>query len=282
MIYIGLTGWGDHDSLYTELSNKKDKLMTYASHFPIVELDATYYAIQRTSTIEKWCQETPESFKFVVKAHQYMTGHSDYRDHYDSIKDVFTAFKDMLRPMAEKNKLAFVLLQFPPWFDCTSKNIRYVKFATELLKPYKIAVEFRNQTWFSDEYKEETLSFLHDSELIHSICDEPNAGIGSIPFVNRVTDDTAFIRLHGRNVHGWTQQNRTSEEWREVRYLYDYSKDELDWLKKQVDILKHKTKHIYIVFNNNSGGHAAGNAKTFIDLMDIEYDGLFPKQLKLF
>ena len=282
MIYIGLTGWGDHDSLYTELSNKKDKLMTYASHFPIVELDATYYAIQRTSTIEKWCQETPESFKFVVKAHQYMTGHSDYRDHYDSIKDVFTAFKDMLRPMAEKNKLAFVLLQFPPWFDCTSKNIRYVKFATELLKPYKIAVEFRNQTWFSDEYKEETLSFLHDSELIHSICDEPNAGIGSIPFVNRVTDDTAFIRLHGRNVHGWTQQNRTSEGWREVRYLYDYSKDELDWLKKQVDILKHKTKHIYIVFNNNSGGHAAGNAKTFIDLMDIEYDGLFPKQLKLF
>lgn len=282
MIFIGLTGWGDHDSLYTELSNKKDKLMTYASHFPIVELDATYYAIQRTSTIEKWCNETPESFKFVVKAHQFMTGHSDYRDYYDSIKDVFIAFKDMLKPMQERNKLAFVLLQFPPWFDCTSKNIRYVKFATELLKPYKIAVEFRNQTWFQDEYKEETLSFLHDSELIHSICDEPNAGIGSIPFVNRVTDDIAFIRLHGRNVHGWTQQNRTSDEWREVRYLYDYNRDELAWLKRQVDILKHKTKHIYIVFNNNSGGHAAGNAKTFIDLMDIEYSGLFPKQLKLF
>lgn len=282
MNFIGLTGWGDHDSLYTELSNKKDKLMTYASHFPIVELDATYYAIQRTSTIEKWCNETPESFKFVVKAHQFMTGHSDYRDYYDSIKDVFIAFKDMLKPMQERNKLAFVLLQFPPWFDCTSKNIRYVKFATELLKPYKIAVEFRNQTWFQDEYKEETLSFLHDSELIHSICDEPNAGIGSIPFVNRVTDDIAFIRLHGRNVHGWTQQNRTSDEWREVRYLYDYNRDELAWLKRQVDILKHKTKHIYIVFNNNSGGHAAGNAKTFIDLMDIEYSGLFPKQLKLF
>lgn len=282
MIFIGLTGWGDHDSLYTELSNKKDKLMTYASHFPIVELDATYYAIQRTSTIEKWCHETPESFKFVVKAHQFMTGHSDYREYYDSIKDVFTAFKEMLKPMQERNKLAFVLLQFPPWFDCTSKNIRYVKFATELLKPYKIAVEFRNQTWFQDEYKEETLSFLHDSELIHSICDEPNAGIGSIPFVNRVTDDIAFIRLHGRNEHGWTQQNRTSDEWREVRYLYDYNRDELAWLKRQVDILKHKTKHIYIVFNNNSGGHAAGNAKTFIDLMDIEYSGLFPKQLKLF
>ena len=282
MIYIGLTGWGDHDSLYTELSNKKDKLITYASHFPIVELDSTYYAVQRQSTIEKWCDQTPETFKFAVKAHQFMTGHSDYRDHYDSIKDVFAAYREMLKPMFHRNKLAFVLLQFPPWFDCSSKNIRYVKFASDLLKPFKVAVEFRNQTWFSDEYKEDTLEFLHDSEVIHSICDEPQAGIGSVPFVNRVTDDTAFIRLHGRNVHGWTQQNRNSEEWREVRYLYDYNRQELEWLQKQVNILQHKTKDIYIVFNNNSGGHATGNAKQLISMLGIEYSGLAPKQLKLF
>lgn len=282
MIYIGLTGWGDHDSLYQDLSNKTQKLTTYSAHFPIVELDATYYAIQRQSTIQKWCTETPEQFKFVVKAHQFMTGHSDYREHYDFIKDVFKAYKEMLVPMVEANKLAFVLLQFPPWFDCTSKNITYVKFATSLLKPLKIAVEFRNQTWFQQSYKEETLSFLHDEGLIHSICDEPQNGIGSIPFVNRVTDDAAFIRLHGRNFHGWTQGDRTSDEWRDVRYLYDYNKKELEWLKKQVDILRHKTKDIYLVFNNNSGGHAAGNAKTFIDMMGIEYTGLNPKQLKLF
>ena len=138
MIYIGLTGWGDHDSLYTELSNKKDKLITYASHFPIVELDSTYYAVQRQSTIEKWCNETPDTFKFAVKAHQFMTGHSDYREHYDSIKDVFSAYKEMLMPMYDRNKLTFVLLQFPPWFDINSKNIRYVKFAAELLKPLKL------------------------------------------------------------------------------------------------------------------------------------------------
>lgn len=211
-----------------------------------------------------------------------MTGHSDYREHYDSIRDVFDAYKEMLMPMYHRNKLAFVLLQFPPWFDCTSKNIRYVKFAVELLKPFKVAVEFRNQTWFIDEYKEDTLEFLHDSEVIHTICDEPQAGIGSVPFVNRVTDDTAFIRLHGRNVHGWTQQNRTSEEWRDVRYLYDYNRQELVWLQKQISILQHKTKDIYIVFNNNSGGHAADNAKQLISMLDIEYSGLAPKQLKLF
>lgn len=282
MIHIGLTGWGDHHSLYADLTNKKDKLITYASYFPIVELDATYYAIQRHTTIEKWCDETPETFKFVVKAHQYMTGHADYRAHYESIKNVFAEFKEMLVPMKSRGKLAFVLLQFPPWFDCSQKNIRYVKYAIEQLKPYKIAVEFRNQTWFSSQYKEDTLNFLHDNNVIHSICDEPQAGIGSIPFVNRVTDSTAFIRLHGRNVHGWTQKDRSQQEWRDVRYLYDYNTDELSWLKQKVEILKHKTKDVYIVFNNNSGGHAAGNAQKFIGMMDIKYEGLSPKQLKLF
>ncbi|KKK34100.1 hypothetical protein WN59_10950 [Salinicoccus sediminis] len=282
MIYAGLTGWGDHHDLYTDITNKKDKLATYSSNFPIVELDATYYAIQRTSTIEKWCSETPEKFRFVVKAHQYMTGHSDYRDHYDSIKDVFAAYRDMLLPMEKAGKLAFVLLQFPPWFDCTHKNIRYVKYAITQLVPYKVAVEFRNQTWFSENYREETLDFLHANGAIHSICDEPQAGIGSIPFVARVTDRIAFIRLHGRNTHGWTQKDRTSEEWRNVRYLYDYNRTELEWLKRQVEILAHKTKDIYIVFNNNSGGHAAGNAQDFLKMMNIRYEGLSPKQLRLF
>ncbi|MDN8848888.1 DUF72 domain-containing protein, partial [Staphylococcus aureus] len=75
MINIGLTGWGDHDSLYEDLQRKTDKLATYASHFPIVELDATYYAIQPERNIRKWIKETPERFKFIVKIHQALTLH---------------------------------------------------------------------------------------------------------------------------------------------------------------------------------------------------------------
>ncbi|TBW68017.1 DUF72 domain-containing protein, partial [Staphylococcus capitis] len=33
---------------------------------------------------------------------------------------------------------------------------------------------------------------------------------------------------------------------------------------------------------NNSGGHAAQNAKTYQDILDIEYTGLAPQQLKFF
>lgn len=46
MIHIGLTGWGDHPSLYRSLS--KDKLFDYSGHFPIVELDTSFYSDRKS------------------------------------------------------------------------------------------------------------------------------------------------------------------------------------------------------------------------------------------
>lgn len=49
----------------------------------------------------------------------------------------------------------------------------------------------------------------------------------------------------------------TDQEWRDVRYLYDYNQQELQDLAHKVEILAQKAKTVYVVFNNNSGGHAA-------------------------
>ena len=70
---------GDHYSLYEDLERQTDKLRTYASHFPVVELDASYYAIQPERNILKWINETPDKFQFIVKIHQALTLHSDYK-----------------------------------------------------------------------------------------------------------------------------------------------------------------------------------------------------------
>ena len=56
-----------HDTLYEDLERKTDKLKTYASHFPIVELDASYYAIQPERNIIKWINETPNRFQSLLK-----------------------------------------------------------------------------------------------------------------------------------------------------------------------------------------------------------------------
>ncbi|MDW8567680.1 DUF72 domain-containing protein [Staphylococcus shinii] len=282
MINIGLTGWGDHDSLYEDLQRKTDKLVKYASHFPIVELDATYYAIQPERNIRKWIKETPERFKFIVKIHQALTLHADYHDFAETRQILVDQFKTMLQPLKDENKLAMVLVQFPPWFDCTVQNITYIRYIRAQLEAFPVCVEFRHQSWFNESFKEETLAFLTQQNIIHAVCDEPQVGQGSVPMVNRITNETAFVRYHGRNVHGWTKKDMTDEAWREVRYLYDYSEQELKALIDKVKVLEHKAKNIYVVFNNNSGGHAAQNAKTYQRLLGIDYQGLAPQQLKLF
>ncbi|PTE69136.1 DUF72 domain-containing protein [Staphylococcus devriesei] len=282
MINIGLTGWGDHYSLYEDMGRQSDKLQTYASHFPIVELDASYYAIQPERNIQKWIKETPDRFEFIVKIHQALTLHADYKEFAESRAELFEQFKLMLQPLIKHKKLAMVLVQFPPWFDCTAQNIKYILYVRQQLADIPMCVEFRHQSWFNEQFKEQTLAFLTEHQIIHSVVDEPQVKEGSVPLINRITAEKAFVRYHGRNKQGWTKKDMTDQEWRDVRYLYNYNKQELTDLANKVKILKHKAKQVYVVFNNNSGGHAAQNAKTYQDLLDIEYTGLAPQQLKLF
>lgn len=282
MIYIGLTGWGDHDLLYADLTNKNEKLYQYGAHFPIVELDATYYAVQPERNIHKWIKETPDNFKFIVKIHQALTGHAPVEDFAENRVQLIEQFTAMLQPLQNAEKLGCLLVQFPPWYDCTTININYIIYLKNKFKQFPICIEFRHDSWFTPDMKEHTLNFLYEQGMIHSVCDEPQAGHGSIPFVNRITHEDALVRFHGRNVHGWTKKDMSDQEWRDIRYLYDYNETELKFLAKELQILDQKARNVYVVFNNNSGGHAAGNAKRMCEILNIEYSGLNYKQLKLF
>ena len=104
------------------------------------------------------------------------------------------------------------------------KSVMICKRLTE----FDIAIEFRHQSWYSTLLKEKTLTFLRELNVIHSVCDEPQAGQGSIPLVPVTTrSDKVLVRLHGRNVYGWKNTTGNSDAWRKVRYLYNYNKAEL-------------------------------------------------------
>ncbi|MEN1968038.1 DUF72 domain-containing protein [Lentibacillus sp. N15] len=284
MIYIGLTGWGDHYSLYPPHIKAKDKLPEYSSHFPVVEVDASFYAIQPERNGKKWVGETPENFRFVVKAYQGMTGHKRDELPFETKSEMFQAFKDSLIPYQEANKLAMVLFQFPPWFDCKKANVDYLRYCKQQMRDIPVALEFRHQSWFSEAFRADTLAFMKQEGWIHTIVDEPHAGERSIPTVPVVTDENlTLVRMHGRNVHGWNKPNgANNNSWREVRYLYKYNQTELLEWKDRILELARASKDIIILFNNNSGGDAATNAKELQTMLGIEYEGLSPKQLRLF
>ncbi|MFY4775556.1 DUF72 domain-containing protein [Metabacillus sp. RGM 3146] len=282
MIYIGVTGWGDHCSIYPDGIPASDKLKEYSGHFPTVEVDASFYAVQPEKNMKKWVKDTPHNFQFIVKAYQGMTGHQRGEIPFESKEEMFEAFKKSLTSFQEAEKLAMVLFQFPPWFDCTKENVDYLRWCKEQMNGTPCALEFRNRSWFEGTYYEKTLTFMKEENWIHSICDEPQAGEGSIPEVLIPTDSNkTLVRMHGRNIHGWKKPVK-GKEWREVRYLYKYNKQELMEWQEKLKTLEKSCKDIYLVFNNNSGGDAAENAKMLLDLMDISYEGLAPHQLDLF
>ncbi|WP_373232514.1 DUF72 domain-containing protein [Cohnella sp.] len=280
MIRVGLAGWGDHDELYPPGTSAKDKLRKYSIHYPIVEVDSTFYAIQSADRFARWEEETPPSFQFIVKAYQGMTGHQRGALNNGNASSMFEAFRESIRPVIEAGKLTAALFQYPPWFDCTRDNVRILRETKERMEGIPCALEFRHQSWFTDAYKEKTLTFMKEESWIHSICDEPQAGQGSVPTVLQATHpEITMIRMHGRNTTGWNQGS--APNWREVRYLYKYNNDELLEWKSHILQLQEQTKQICVIFNNNSGGDAAGNAKELMELLGLEIPDI-PKQLDLF
>ncbi|MFB1049358.1 DUF72 domain-containing protein [Paraliobacillus sp. JSM ZJ581] len=281
-VFIGLTGWGDHDSLYHHQTKIKDKLATYSAHFPIVEVDSSFYAVQSVQNYEKWCNETPVNFKFIIKAHQSMTGHDRKKITNVEAKKLFQSFLESIEPVRRHNKLLYILFQFPPWFDVRDVHVKKLQKIKQLLPNLPIAIEFRHQSWFYPKNKQQTLALLRACDWINTICDEPQAGATSIPTVLEKTNDShAFIRMHGRNLHGWNRNGR-GDEWRKVRFLYRYNQKELIEWCENIRYLQSKVNDVSIVFNNNSGGDAADNAKQLIDLLGVTYDNLNSKQLDLF
>ncbi|TQR18391.1 DUF72 domain-containing protein [Psychrobacillus vulpis] len=279
MIKIGLTGWGDHPELY--VSSAKERLQDYSAHFPIVELDSSFYAIPSKKNIEKWIKETPDNFQFVVKAYQEITGHQRGESQFSSKEEMFEVYRQSIAPLQENGKLSMVLVQFPPWFRCEKGNVEYILRVREELKDFEVAIEFRHQSWYSSPFKEGTINFLKSHHFHHTVCDEPQVGEGCVPLIPIATSEKVLVRLHGRNTYGWLNPGN-NENWREVRYLYDYNKEELSAIQNVSEQLHKQAEDVVVLFNNNSGGHAAKNAKAFQQMLRIDFEGLAPKQLDLF
>lgn len=282
MIYIGVTGWGDHTHLYGTKISPRNKLQAYSEHFPIVEVDTAFYAIQPSKNSSRWVKETPDGFRFIVKAYQGMTGHNRGEIPFKSKQEMFTAFRESLAPYLESGKLAMVLFQFPPWFKCVKENVDYLRWCKQQMEGIPVALEFRNQTWFMSSLREKTINFMKSEGWIHGIVDEPQAGENSVPIILEPTSkEMTLVRMHGRNVYGWNKPV-SGEDWRAVRFLYKYNDKELHQWKSYLGSIQKQSKDIYVLFNNNSGGDAAENALQMISLLGIEYATLAPKQLDLF
>lgn len=279
MITIGLTTWSDHPLIAFD---KKRQLEDYASHFPFVELDTSYYGIPSKTSTQKWVDKTPNTFQFIPKAFYQMTLHKSWEENLHPLDEVFTLYKHHFQPMISTGKIKAFLFQFPPFFRYAEKNTKYLKKVRAWMGSLPVAIEFRHASWYSEENQAHTLALLKQMQFIHVVVDQPQTPSNSVPTVLTATNETLTLyRLHGRNYSGWLNASE-DQNWREKRTLYDYTEKELLNIYENALELEKQSKEVAVIFNNNSGGHAAKNAKELQVLANIEFEGLHPQQLNLF
>jgi uncharacterized protein YecE (DUF72 family) len=147
VIMVGTASWTDKSlidagTFYPRKSMSADaRLRFYASRFPIVEVDSSYYALPSAQNAALWAERTPEGFVFDVKAFRLFTGHHTaaavlpkdvaeqlppplregktnvyYKDlPAELAQTLWARFREAIEPLRAAGKLGLVLFQFPPW-----------------------------------------------------------------------------------------------------------------------------------------------------------------------
>jgi len=158
----------------------------------------------------------------------------------------FNNYKRAVAPLMETGQLKAILFQFPPYFARRVATIQYLLRISNLMSGYPVAVEFRNSTWYGEEITEDVAGYLKELGMTMVAVDEPHTTNAGVPFEPIVTNENlALLRLHGRNVKGWTEH---SADWRSKRTLYRYSQDELQEFAKVVSDLDQQANEVCIIF----------------------------------
>jgi len=264
------------------------RLRYYASQFPIVEVDSSYYAMPAPNTAQLWAERTPNDFVMNVKAFRIFTGHQTspivlhkdiraslppsskanlyYKDLPPELRDeLWRRFVEALQPLRAAGKLGLVHFQFPPWLVCNAAGRAHVAHCVERMAGHALSVEFRHQSWFAEGQFESTLAFEREQGVVHTVVDGPQGFTNSVPAVWEVTHpDFALLRLHGRNSGTWNVKGATAAS---DRFNYDYPEDELADLAGHTARLSRGALNTHVVFNNNMEDQGQRNAATMARLL---------------
>jgi uncharacterized protein YecE (DUF72 family) len=211
-IRIGMSGWrfdGWRGTFYPEKLPQKRELDFAAQHLNSIEINGTFYSMQKPESFKSWSEETPDDFVFSVKGTQFIT-------HIRKLENVETALANFLAQglLRLGRKLGPILWQFPPQFSFDVGRIDH--FLGLLPHTHKQAVAYarqrdewmENRSWLEVE---EDLPLRHAVEIRHKSFAVPEYisllrkhGISLVvadsvkwPVMMDITADFVYCRLHG-------------------------------------------------------------------------------------
>ncbi|WP_253884581.1 DUF72 domain-containing protein [Actinokineospora diospyrosa] len=195
---------------YPEGLAQRRELGYLAEQVNSVEINGSFYALQKPESYRRWREETPEGFVFSVKGPRFVT-------HMKRLKDVEGALANFFASgvLALEEKLGPVLWQLPQNFKyepgvvaafcdqlprTTAAAVEVGRGHEERLKgrewlhtnedrPLRYAVEVRNPDFGTPEFVE----LLRDKGVALVVADTA----GKWPYFEQVTADFVYVRLHG-------------------------------------------------------------------------------------
>ncbi|HEY4638789.1 MAG TPA: DUF72 domain-containing protein [Candidatus Udaeobacter sp.] len=206
-IWVGTSGfqytkW--KGNFYPEDLSTAKMLPYYAERFSTTEINYTFHRIPAPKTIDNWRAQTPEKFRFALKAPQKMTHWAKLRDCADTLE----YFCKVARGLDER--LGPVLFQLPPTFK---KDAAVLSSFIREFPDMRAAFEFRNESWFD----EEIFDLLKSRNIALCIADTD-----TIISPKKITADYGYLRLRredytDEDVKRWSDWVRDQDaNWKEA------------------------------------------------------------------
>ena len=297
-VRIGTASWTDPTMTAPgvfyppDAGTAEDRLVYYANQFPLVEVDATYYALPARRTAELWMERTPPDFTFDIKAHALMTGQpsevarlpKDLRESLPAevlerkrvyardlpgeiVDEIWARFADGIEPLRSSGKLGAVFLQYPRWFFPSNESRDEIVAARERLGDTPFAVELRHGSWLNEKNADRTLRFFTKYEIPFVMVDAPPGTRSSLPPMSVVTSPKmAVVRFHGRRTETWEKSGIPVVE----RFRYLYEPDELvEWVPRIREAAE-QVPEVHLLMNNCYANYGTTNAREIADLLASE------------
>jgi uncharacterized protein YecE (DUF72 family) len=248
--------------LYPQKFAPELRLSAYAMWFDHLEVNATYYAVPKSSAVAKWLKDTPPGFFFDVRLHRIISQSPE-----KSAKDgrLLAALLENLQPLIAAQRLGTFLLVLSANFSPERHRLEELDALAGKLRPHALAIELRHRAWVEGKQRAATLGWFRERGVAWVAVDMPRiAGSDLMPAVDEVTDPRlAYLRLHGRNPR-WLEGKTAAE-----KHAYAYTETELREVVKRIRQLADRAQNVRVVANNHAEDFAPRAALALKELLGL-------------
>jgi uncharacterized protein YecE (DUF72 family) len=236
---IGTSGWQYRDwrgDFYPAGVPTSRWLEHYATVFPAVENNATFYRLPAPETFASWRDRTPAGFVMVVKASRYLT-------HVRRLKDPAEPIARLMGSASRLgDRLGGVLVQLPPNMPADAGALdECLRGFAEFRQPgpVRVAVEFRHTSWWTDQTRDILARYNA------ALCWADSGQEAQSPLWR--TADWGYLRMHQGDGSPWPRYEQSALR---------------RWVKKVAATWQHD-EDVFVFFNNDQGGAAPRDATAF-------------------